>query len=288
MVLLIPVQYNKRKYPQGITPRILEIPGHFDALPIADRMPYSLHTEYSYSARCFSSPSLDRLQTIKASERNGIPQLWHNESWVKQFCTFISRFTSECPPKVIEIHPPFVDYCPTIAEFIELYGIFEEFVRHKYPSTQVLIENRCGSRNRYPFLISSSEDLIKLVEQIKQHSLSLQIAFDPIGMLTACEQNKKLTNNEIKNQLHSLKECSTHISGLHLWGKKLNETGRRVSHVGDLSSYFNSNELKRTFLDSLCDLLDDGFERFFVPEVNSNDKDLCSIIEDLIPRFKFV
>jgi len=282
------VQYGKRKYPHGVTPNILEIAGHFDALPIVDAIPYSLHTEYSYGARDFSSPSLGNLETIRASQRKGIPQLWYNQSWVREFCTFIGRFTKECQPVVIEIHPPFVDYCPSIAQFIELYSIFEEFVGHEFPGTRVLVENRCGSRNRYPFLISGSRDLLDLVRQIIQHSLNLRIAFDPIGLLTACEENRKLTSNDIRYQLDSLKECSSRIGGLHLWGKKRNERGRRVSHVGDLNSYFNDNELKRTFLESLYDLLDDGLERYFVPEVNSNDKDLSAIVEDLIPKFRFV
>jgi hypothetical protein len=217
LVSLIPVQYNKRKYPHGITPRILEVPGHFDAFPIANQMAYSLHTEYSYGARQFSSPSLDNLQTIKASQRRGIPQLWYDKSWVREFCTFIGRFTKEYPPVIIEIHPPFVDYCPSIAQFIELYSIFEEFVRQEFPCTQILLENRCGSRNRYPFLISGSKDLIELVGQIRQHSLSLRIAFDPIGLLTACEESRKLSSSEIRRQLGSLKEYSSHIGGMHLF-----------------------------------------------------------------------
>ena len=204
MVILIPVQYNKRKYPERITPRMLEVPGHFDALPMSEQVPYSLHTEYSYSARRFSSPALDGLQTIRVSHRSGVPQLWLNESWAKEFRTFVSRFTKACPPRVIEIHPPFVDYCPSIRQFIELYSIFEGFVEHEYPGTQVLIENRCGSRNRYPFLISAAQDLLELVGQIRQHSLGLRIAFDPIGMLTACEEKRRLTGQEIRRELDSL------------------------------------------------------------------------------------
>ena len=68
-----------------------------------------------------------------------------------------------------------------------------------------------------------------------------------------------------------------------MWGKKKNERGRVISLVGDLDTFFDHDNLKKeTFLSTLHDLLDDNTTRFFVPEVNSNDRDLKCIIDDLL------
>ena len=90
--------------------------------------------------------------------------------------------------------------------------------------------------------------------------------------------------------LNPLRLLKDFISGFHIWGKKLSSKGRIVSHQGDLSNYFNNNnELKTTVLTELNAIFDDGNPRYFVPEVNSNNEDLKSIVEDLIYHgFKFV
>jgi len=69
--------------------------------------------------------------------------------------------------------------------------------------------------------------------------------------------------------------------GIHLWGKRKSKLGRRVSHCGDLNTFFESGEKKNIFLEWLANFLQDNRPRYFVPEVNSSDEDLHSIIKDL-------
>jgi hypothetical protein len=50
------------------------------------------------------------------------------------------------PPLVIEIHPSFDEYCPSIEHFLDVYEAFEKRILEAYPSTSVFIENRAGTR----------------------------------------------------------------------------------------------------------------------------------------------
>jgi hypothetical protein len=277
------VKYHNRKYPEDIVTYYREIAGHFDAEPydITDNN-YSLHTEYSFSNRKMASILLDGLYTITSSNFNGIPKLWFNNIWALEFIEFLKRFTNGYAPTVLEIHPPFRDYCPSIEDFMEIYIPFEEKIKHIYPETEILIENRCGSRYKQPFMISNADDLLKLTQQIELHYLNLRIAFDAPQFITTFESKSLLTESLIQSKFRSIKEISPYIRGLHLWGKKKNVNGLRVSHIGDLNTFFENNfDLKFAFLDSLYNLLDDNIKRFFVPEVNSDDSDLLSIIDDL-------
>jgi hypothetical protein len=54
-------------------------------------------------------------------------------------------------------------------------------------------------------------------------------------------------------------------------------------HIGNLDTYFEGNKaMKQLFLEELQDLMNDGLTRYFVPEVNSGDQDVASIVNDLI------
>ena len=67
-----------------------------------------------------------------------------------------------------------------------------------------------------------------------------------------------------------------------MWGKRKSESGRLVSHCGDLNSYFdNDKETKEIFLNKFVDCFDDNISRKMVLEVNSSNEDLISIITDL-------
>jgi len=46
MSFLIPIQYHKKKYPSGLTPKIKEVAAHFDIEEVDTSFPCSLHTEY--------------------------------------------------------------------------------------------------------------------------------------------------------------------------------------------------------------------------------------------------
>lgn len=284
MVQLIPIQYSNRRYPQGIKPEIQEIAGHFDVGDIHPIMPYSLHTEYSYGARNYTSSPITNLSSIKRSNKNGVPQLWFDSQWVEEFIQFISILTHNQEPHIIEIHPPFNDYCRTIEEFIERYMIFEEKVLALHPTTEILIENRSGSQYRGgKFLISRDIDLINLVEQIKLGGLKLKIALDVPQYITAYGDISKLNIYSINCLFQPIKPYAQFISCIHLWGKRRNKSSRWISHIGNLNTYFEDHlGLKLVFLNSLYDLLDDGRQRYFVPEINSGNEDLASIVNDLI------
>ena len=73
------------------------------------------------------------------------------------------------------------------------------------------------------------------------------------------------------------------ISSVYLWGKRRNDKGKLNSHQGDLNTLFEGDdERKGRLLALIASFYDDGICRYFVPEVNSNDHDLKSIIDDCI------
>jgi len=288
---LLPVQYSYRNYPPGITPHIQEVSGHFDTTSINPSMPYTLHTEYSYGPRKLNSPLLNNLPTVRNAHKNYVPRLWLGDDWAKEFAEYVVLLVdSNQSPSAIEIHPPFKDYCPTIEDFLDIYTGFEKIILNKFPNTKVFLENRCGST--YPggrFLVSTTDNLLQLCKAIEQRGLKLRLVLDVIQLFTA-HTKSGLTETLIRDTLSAVRPCTALVEGLHLWGKRTNAKGRLVSHVGDLDSYFNYNKaLKGIFLGELAGLLSDGKTRYFVPEVNSNDKDLHSIVADLLAAgFQFV
>ena len=82
---------------------------------------------------------------------------------------------------------------------------------------------------------------------------------------------------------NNIKQYILYIGGFHLWGKRKSQTGRWTSHTGDLNTFFSNNDLlKDEFINSVIDTFDDNMVRYFVPEVNSSEEDLQSIINDLL------
>ena len=58
-----------------------------------------------------SKSDLAKMQQV-ISEKEKIPQLWKNKAWAKEFASFIIELVgNSIPPEIIEIHPPFNDYC---------------------------------------------------------------------------------------------------------------------------------------------------------------------------------
>lgn len=289
MAQLIPVRYHNRQYPPAILPEITEVSGHFDVEKLNASDDYSLHTEYSYGPRRMKSPSVDGLVTIKSSVKGGIPLLWFNEMWAIEFYKYIKELSHETRPTIIEIHPPFKDYCANTKEFITRYKVFEESILSTFPDVQILIENRCGSLyGKSQFLISNSLDLINLIECIELSALKLKIALDIPQLITAYGgiTNPKIPISRLLSSLADIKE---YIRGIHLWGKKRNASGRWVSHVGDLNTYCENPIIKEDLLKALYELFNDDYPRYFVPEVNSNDAHLHSIVEDLLKSgFNFI
>ena len=193
MTLLIPVQYHKRKYPFGISPKIKEVAANFDIEQVDASFPCSVHTEYSWGPRKLTSPIIKKFKTIQKANKNGVPQLWFNKKWAEEFVDFIATITKRSKSiKIIEIHPPFNDYCPTIDHFIEIYKTFEERILSIFPGVEILIENRFGSLYKGgKFLVASNqtkEDLIK--DGISKEKI--EITGIPVDLKFSVKHDKKL------------------------------------------------------------------------------------------------
>jgi hypothetical protein len=198
-----------------------------------------------------------------------------------EFAEFIFELARNKEAVVIEIHPPFNNYS-SIDTFLSNYEIFENIIFNRWPDVNILLENRSGTTySGGRFLISRIKDLKEFVNKINKTSFRLNIALDIPQLFTAHGGHQKFNSNDIVILFSSLSPMMHRVRSIHLWGKKLiNE--RWVAHVGDLNDFFNDDQSKkRVFLSNLAKLLNDGRKRYFVPEVNSSDKDLQNIVTDL-------
>ena len=281
-MMLVPIQYHSKKYPDHIRPEIDEVAGHFDATVIRTERKFSLHTEYSYGARKLDSGLIKHFPEIIDSTKNGVPQLWRSEKWAIEFVEFIKSLCNSKSPEIIEIHPPFSDYTKSINRFLEIYREFESKILSIFPLTTILLENRTGSVYKGgKFIITNGDDLRELCELISLNKLQLRLALDSPQLLTSCGGPQNLNPMSLSNILNRQNAIQGMTKGIHLWGKRKNAKGRTVSHAGDLNSYFENQEKKEIFLQWLNQFLGDGIKRYFVPEVNSSEDDLSSIIHDL-------
>lgn len=273
------VKYHSQEYPADIPLRLEECAAHMDVTAIQATLRRSLHTEYSYGKRKFDSAVVAAFPALVTAQKDGVPQLWHSVEWGRQFADFVAILSGDEAPSVIEIHPPFTDYT-NMECFIESYRTFEEIILTRFPQADILIENRCGSVYKGgKFLVSKLPDIEKLCEQIDKHSLRLKIAYDVPQIYTAHNAKNQTAYIEL---LQKTKAFRYFIGGVHLWGKRKSESGRLVSHCGDLNSYFSDNfETKGLFLQELARCFDDTICRKMVLEVNSSNEDLKSIIFDL-------
>lgn len=276
---LIPVKYGRCTYPAGILPQLTEIAGHFDSKPVAIETPFSLHTEYSYAHRSFSSPALQGLDTIREAQRASIPRLWYSTAWAEDFASFVLHTVGNHTPTVIEVHPPFDDYA-SLSSFLERYAYFEAAITARFPDVVLLVENRSGTLYRGGnFVLSTAEQLTQFSGLLDASDLRLRITLDIPQLFTA--HNAK--RSDIDRLLDTMRSIRHNIAGIHLWGKRKNASGKRVAHCGDLTSYFyDKAETKALFLSALVRFLDDERPRYFVPEVNSGQADFLSIITDLL------
>ena len=283
---LIPVKYHEKNYPEGIIPQLDEIAGNLDSKPINTGHSYSLHTEYSYMKRKLGSELLDGLDELKNSHKDGIPQLWKSAEWSEEFAVFIERLVgSNIPPEVIEIHPPFKDYCKDIYTFWERYIIFYRFIINRFPKTKIVIENRCGTMyTGSSFLLSTCNDILELCRFLSCGHDELGVIVDYPQLFSA--EKIKMDNVKLDKILQfnvNLKSYASVVLAIHLWGKRKSpKTNRWSPHSGDLNTFFgNDNEKKTVFLNSLKSTYDDEIKRYFVPEVNTSEDDLKSIVTDM-------
>lgn len=159
------IKYHGKEYPADVPLRIEEIAAHFDITNVGGRLERSLHMEYSYGKRKFNSALIAKFPEILAAQKDGVPQLWKNESWALQFEDFIFELVGSGPaPKVIEIHPPFNDYTD-LTGFVRIYSSFEGKIKDCFPEVELLIENRCGSvYHGGGFVLSKVKDIAALCD----------------------------------------------------------------------------------------------------------------------------
>lgn len=273
------IKYHGQSYPANVPLRIEEIAAHFDVQQIEGQLDYSLHTEYSYGKRKLNSPLIEKYHELKTAQKDGVPQLWKSELWASQFADFIYELLDgKTQPRIIEIHPPFNDYTD-IEGFVKNYAVFESKIKEKFPEVEILIENRCGSvYHGGKFIISKIQDIYKLAELIRSAGLRLKMAYDVPQIYTA--HNSK-TEKQFISLLEETRDVRWFIGGVHLWGKRISASGRKVAHCGDLNSYFGDIEVKASFLQAFKECFNDGITRKMVLEVNSGNEDLNSIVSDL-------
>ncbi|MGZ8874451.1 MAG: hypothetical protein ACXW1E_06990 [Halobacteriota archaeon] len=270
----------------GISCSIEEVAGHMDKTSIDVSRPYSLHTEYSYGKRKLNSPILQHHLVLKHVNKYGIPQLWKNEARSKNFFEFIQALIGDgAPPEVIEIHPPFDDYCSSIDHFLDVYEPFEKSVLEVDPNTIICVENRAGTLYRGgKFLLSGFDSISQLCGDIHSRELNLRLALDYPQLYTAEHYNlEQFPIDHFIEHHRILKQHRPLISSIHIWGKTKRANSGWTAHNGDLNSLFCNDFLaKRKFLDYLIAFYDDNKPRYFVPEVNSSVADLQSIVNDFI------
>lgn len=284
---LIPVKYHGKNYPEPIVPQLNEVAGNLDSKQISEKFPYSLHTEYSYMKRSLDSNLLDGLDELKSAHKGGIPQLWKNVKWSEEYAIFLERLIGDSiDPEVIEIHPPFKDYCKDLNAFWECYLVFFHRISSKYPRTKIMIENRCGTMyTGATFLFSTCSEMLELCEFLAAGHTELGIIIDYPQLFSA--EKVKMDDVKIEKILsfnESIKSVASTVSAIHLWGKRKSQKGKRwTAHTGDLNTFFSGDiPKKEAFLQSIREAFSDEKERYFIPEVNSSEGDLVSIINDML------
>lgn len=278
------IEYNNAPYPEGYSSDIKEVAGHLDKAEIETAEKYSLHTEYSYGIRKFDSNLISSFEELKSSHKNGVPQLWKSDKWAKEFAEFIIALTKDKnAPAVIEIHPPFNDYCD-IDLFLERYKFFENRIHEVYPETTIVIENRSGAIYKGgKFIVSKAKEIAELCQKIEENNINLGVVLDFPQLITA-ENIDTLKFNEDKyfKAINDIAKYREIIKGIHIWGKKKSESGRWVAHAGNLDTYFGDNQNnKSAFINGIMCVCDDSIQRFLVPEVNTGADDLACIINDI-------
>jgi len=313
--ILIPVIYRNMNYPFHIKANIHEVSGNFDKEELSiNNFSYSLHTDSASKAQTFNSKIFRNLVHIKSVQKDGIPQLWYDKGWANDFFTFIDQIigSNNPHPKILEIHPPFnnypmfescklsagkFDYCKAFKLFLDIFDVFYKKFNEKYSTETILIENR-GSNWSGRFLLSKPSDVLDFAYILSNSNSGLKIVLDypqlfsAVYISTNIKKKKELRqrgiiiDDEILEKIISfnqkIKKYKELIGGFHMWGKYRDENGNWISHAGNLYTFFSNNTiLKKRFLSSVSSIFNDGTARYFVPEVNSGEDDLKSIVTDM-------
>ena len=165
--------------------------------------------------------------------------------------------------------------------------LFYDKFKKRYHTTTFLIENRYGTMYKGgKFLLSTSYDVLEFCKVLSNSTVDLKIVLDYPQIFSANQINlDTLGENELKRIIdfnNTLKSYKDKIGGFHMWGKQKSDKGKWIAHKGNFDTFFGNNrELKHKYLESVFSTFNDGIARYFVPEVNSGEKDLHSIVNDL-------
>lgn len=278
------VQYRSARYPEGFAPTLTEVAAHFDCKSIDVSGPYSLHTEYSYGRRKFDTARISAYPGLASAHRAGVPRLWFSDAWANEFASFVTDIaTPHGAPSVIEVHPPFADYC-SLDQFVSRLGAFSAAVHETFPQAEIVVENRSGTTYKGgAFLMGTAREIAATCSTIRSTGARAGIVLDFPQLLTAEEINPlAFDRGHYDEAISTLEPHLDLIAGVHIWGKRRNRSGRPAAHAGDLESYFDGDaNAKGAFISGIERICSDGRVRYFVPEVNSGTADLVSIIGDL-------
>ena len=292
---LIPIKYHNLKYPNGITPTIEEIAGHFDITTIKSKLynkpqdyEFSLHTEYSAGARKLNSSIVNKypeiFKNVYNTNKGKIPKLWVSKKWAEEFALFIIDILNGAKPKIIEIHPPTTRRDISFNTFLDYYEIFKYTLEKNgltidTEHTIILLENRNGWNRQ--FLLTYIKDFINLSEIIDCRESDLRLILDFPQLLNI--HKAKCNPNELLNVLNGINNFKHNVKAIHLWGQ-CNGT----AHMGDMSDYFNQNQtLKDLFFIIIYNIFQNKKFLYFIPEINwgngnkTANQCLQNIIDDL-------
>ena len=216
------VEYNNLPYPEGYSAQIQEVAAHFDKDVIDPQRAYSMHTEYSYGKRKYNTELISKYPALIAASKDGVPQLWKSAEWASEFADFIVDLVSgHSVPTIIEIHPPFNDYC-SLAGFVDRFRIFENKIHEAYPDVIIVIENRAGSvYHGGRFLVGKAKEIVALCDLIKSEALNLGVVLDFPQLLTAENIDPlKFKTEKYQSAIQTIAEHRDLIKGIHIWGKK--------------------------------------------------------------------
>lgn len=277
------VQYGEG-YPDDIVPELIELAGHLDKTIIEDVPNYSLHTEYCYGKRKLSSDLICQFPALCEANKDGVPQLWKSTEWAEQFAEFVINLTeAHAAPTVIEIHPPFNDYCD-IDQFLGRYRAFEEKIHKIYPDVEIVVENRAGTVYKGGrFIVSKGREIALLCQRIQETDTKLGVVLDFPQLVTG-ENIKPDAFDAAKYAaaIDAIFPYQSIIKGIHVWGKRRSATGKWVAHFGTLETYLPNPTDRENFIAGIRKICSDDNARLFVPEVNSGAEDLQAVVNAVV------
>lgn len=180
------VQYRSARYPEGFAPTLTEVAAHFDRESIDVPGPYSLHTEYSYGRRRFDTERISHYPELASAHRAGVPRLWFSDAWANELARFVTDIAApHGAPCVIEVHPPFANYC-CLGQFVSRLGAFSAAVHEAFPQTEIVVENRAGTTYKGgAFLMGTAREIAAACSAIRSTGARAGIVLDFPQLLTA-------------------------------------------------------------------------------------------------------